>query len=414
MIPLVAEKNGRIYDLPGYEACGQAGDRVELLRREDMIPLPEGSKLFFLPDRHPIVRNSSSGAYETPEDVYAVAAFLPPGYTQFLTAAYKENKKAQLLPLYAYGAVAFYKEGFYVAAAHVDRRKVHDLGQVDRRELDKNIRAFGKTSNRLIKHLMHCAKVSFCPNAVNFFLGRYECPLPTSPRCNANCLGCISFQPKGSCAPTQSRLGFVPTAQEVAEVALRHIRNVRQPIVSFGQGCEGEPLLSFSVIQEAIALIRRETPRGTIHMNTNASLPDKLEALFEAGLDSIRVSLNSVRKACYHQYYKPQGYVFEDVARSIKIAKRRKKFVALNYLTMPGFTDREDEFTALKVFIRRNQPDMIQWRNLNYDPARYFQKMQVVHDSRLLGMGAVFGGLKAEFPALQHGYFNVFQKKTGM
>jgi len=31
--------------------------------------------------------------------------------------------------------------------------------------------------------------------------------------------------------------------QEIAEVALAHIRQVKKSVVSFGQGCEGDPLL---------------------------------------------------------------------------------------------------------------------------------------------------------------------------
>jgi pyruvate-formate lyase-activating enzyme len=36
---------------------------------------------------------------------------------------------------------------------------------------------------------------------------------------------------------------------------------------------------------------------------------------------------------------------------------------------MPGFTDREDEFDELVRFIQSTGIDMIQWRNLNYDPS---------------------------------------------
>ena len=42
-------------------------------------------------------------------------------------------------------------------------------------------------------------------------------------------------------------------------------------------------------IEPAIRLIREATAEGTINMNTNASLPDTLKGLLDAGLDSIRV-----------------------------------------------------------------------------------------------------------------------------
>jgi len=53
------------------------------------------------------------------------------------------------------------------------------------------------------------------------------------------------------------------------------------------------------VIEPAIRAIRSITGRGTINLNTNAGMPDRLGRLCEAGLDSIRVSLNSVRRHCY-------------------------------------------------------------------------------------------------------------------
>ena len=41
-------------------------------------------------------------------------------------------------------------------------------------------------------------------------------------------------------------------------------------MVSFGQGCEGEPSLAFEVIAAAIAEMRRQTRRGLININTSA------------------------------------------------------------------------------------------------------------------------------------------------
>lgn len=404
---VVADKAQEIFDLPGFTVCGQSDQRIAALSVEDLIPLPKGSQLFFLPDRHPIAYDTNTQSYEVLKDHNAVAAFIPPGYTQTWTAAYVETPSAKLLPLYSYAPVACYRGAFYVPALKVDVRKVHDISCLDHAALDRGLKAFHGTSNRLIGHLAHCAKTNFCPNAINFFMGRHECPLPTSPHCNARCLGCISFQPKGSCPSTQKRLTFAPTAEEVAEIALAHITTARKPIVSFGQGCEGEPLLAVKVICQAIRLIRSKTARGTIHMNTNASLNGAMEDVCAAGIDSVRVSLNSAQAEFYHRYYAPRGYTFADVCRSIAIARRHKKFVALNYLVMPGFTDRTAEFKALVQLIRTHKVDMIQWRNLNYDPQRYFKRMQVDPREKYLGIQRVIEQLQDKFPRLRHGYFNV-------
>jgi wyosine [tRNA(Phe)-imidazoG37] synthetase (radical SAM superfamily) len=406
-ILLAADTNKNIYDIPGAIACGQAGREVSTLKPQDLIPLPKGSNLYLLPDRRPVAFNASKKTFEPVEDCFAVAAFLPPGYTQLFTTAYRENPGAQLLPLFAYTPVALYKNKFHVPAIQVDKRKNHDITSTDWNAVDRKIASLRTKRNRLIPHLINCAKCHGCPNAINFFLGKLECPLPVSPNCNARCLGCISFQKKGSCPSTQSRLKFRPTPQEIAEIALMHIKTASKPIVSFGQGCEGEPLLEASTIEKAIRLIRRQTKLGTIHMNTNASLTQKLEALFDAGLDSVRVSLNSTQEKFYNNYYAPRKYTFNDVKNSILTAKAHKKFVALNYLTMPGLTDREDEFNGLRALLDKTRPDMIQWRNLNYDPQRYFKKISPRSRSKLLGIRNIILDVKKEYPKLRHGYFNV-------
>src|SRR5206468_362854 len=110
------------------------------------------------------------------------------------------------------------------------------------------------------------------PAARNFFLGRWEAPLPSSPSCNSDCVGCLSFQPPEAGFPsTQNRIQFTPTAEEVAGVACGHLENAPRPVVSFGQGCEGDALMNPGLLVSAITAIRARTKRGTINMNTNGS-----------------------------------------------------------------------------------------------------------------------------------------------
>jgi len=404
---LAARKNKAILEIPGFIACGQSGEEVCFLKMEELIPLPASSKLFFLPNRHPVAFNTKNNSFEELRDLYPVAAFLPPGYTGLYSASYVEEGRAKTLPLFSYTPVACIGAVYYVPAIRVDSRRIHDMEGVKRKKLQNKILNFKNTRNRLIRHLADCALNNCCPNAVNFFLHKYECPLPVSPDCNARCIGCISYQPEGSPPASQSRLEFIPTPGEIAEIALIHIRGLRNPVVSFGQGCEGEPLLQAEIIGKAIRIIRKKTKRGTIHMNTNASLPEQMRFLCREGLDSIRVSLNSTRGEFYQRYYSPRGYNFSDVISSIIIAKEKGKFVSLNYLVMPGFTDREDEFGALRKLIKKSRLDMIQWRNLNYDPRRYFKRLNICSESPLLGIKMLIKNLRQEFPSLRHGYFNL-------
>jgi pyruvate-formate lyase-activating enzyme len=261
--------------------------------------------------------------------------------------------------------------------------------------------------NRLIRHLETCALQYGCPAGKNFFLKRYEAPLPTSRVCNAACLGCISLQADTGLHACQDRIAFTPTAQEIAQVALTHIRQVPKAVMSFGQGCEGEPLTAHTVIIPAVRMIREKTDQGTVNLNTNASLPEHVQSLCDAGLDSMRVSMNSVRKETYTAYFRPKSYTWEDVLKSIDTARAHSRFVSINYLNCPGFTDSEQEVAALFDFIRTHDINMIQWRNLNYDPRQYVTAMEAAASGGpAMGMAPLIDALKQAFPRLIHGYFN--------
>ncbi|MFC1480333.1 radical SAM protein [Candidatus Omnitrophota bacterium] len=415
---LIADKKGKIYDVPYLEGTGMKAGEYFHLASKDLIRLHPDSELFMLPERKPVgydpergrfVQLDSNPLVTGDEPCYAVSAFLPPGYTATYSASYRERAKARLLPLFSYAAVVFYRDEFYATGIRVDREKRQELKGMDPGVLRKNIKGFRKTfsKNRLVKHLETCALVYGCPAAKNFFLKRYECPLPTAPVCNSRCIGCISHQPGRGCSVTQPRIRFVPSPEEVAEVALFHIRQVANPIVSFGQGCEGEPLMVSKVLEEAVRLIRRSTSKGIINLNTNASKPDVIRRLFDEGMDSIRVSMNSVRKPYYLTYYKPRGYSFSDVLKSIKNAKKAGGFVSINYLVIPGFTDSLDEARALSKFLDKTSVDMIQWRNLNYDPVAYFKKLRTsIKKENMIEIDTLIRTVRREHPHLMHGYFN--------
>lgn len=394
------------------EPVGMKAGLYFRLTASDLIKLPAGSEIFTLPGRSAVYYDAANLKFIEDKGRCAVAAFLSPGYTVTYNSAYKEKNRPKTLPLFSYAACAFHEGEIYAAAVRVDKSLCHDPQFMDMKKVRKNTKVFGRLfpQNKLIKHLADCALCYGCPNAKNFFLNRYEAPLPTSPACNAQCAGCISYQPEKKCPVTQPRIKFIPRPEEIAEIALFHIKKVKEPVVSFGQGCEGEPLLSADIIEKAIRLIRRNTSKGVINMNTNGSSPRAIAKLFDAGLDGIRVSLNSAREKYYTKYYKPKGYDFGDVLRSMGIAGKKRAFVSVNYLTMPGFTDSKDEFSAFRKLIERARIDMIQWRNLNYDPIRYFKELNIWPDaSGMLGVKEITGLLKKEFPELKMGYFNRYE-----
>lgn len=406
------DEKGNIYDDPNFIAAGRSGTDILPLSLDEAIEIPYGSEFFILPQRYPICFDKKLNKIVL-RDRFAVSVFLAPAYTQLYLPAYQREKNAPVLPLFAYTAVGFYKGKFYVPALRIDPDKRQDLKGFDVNKIKEKAKILLKKSpkNRLLKHIIeNCALTYFCPAARNFVLGRFEAPLPTSRFCNSRCLGCISLQDKNSSpiSCTQPRIKFTPTPHEIIEVALMHIERAKNPIVSFGQGCEGEPTLVSEVIEEAIKGIKRITSKGTINLNTNGSLTDRVKRLFHAGLDSIRVSLNSVRKDIYEAYYAPQNYSFEDVKNTIKLAVEMKKWVSLNYFVLPGITDSEEEFEELKNLLRETKVSMIQWRNFNIDPDWYFDFLKLKNIRRGLGIKNIMEELKRELPHLKYGYFNPY------
>ena len=414
---LVANQAGEIFELEGYAAVGMGGPRLEPLSRAQTCRMPHGSELMYLPDRKPVLLNIKTGRLETlsenpyapGESIFPVAAFNSPGYVLTRVSAYRETQTAQTLPLFSYGAVGWHEESFRSAVVLVDPEPRQDLRRMQPKDVRAGVERMRKQlpGNRLRAHLEKCALTYGCPAGKNFFLGRYEAPLPTAKQCNARCLGCLSLQKDSDIPHSQDRIAFTPLPREITAVALAHIRRVPNSVVSFGQGCEGDPLLAADVIEPAIQHIRRQTGEGTINMNTNGSLPGNLRRLFDAGLDSVRISMNSVREKCYDAYFQPQGYSFADVLESIDLALAYEKFVAINYLNCPGFSDTPGEVDALVRFLEKHPIDMIQWRNLNFDPIRYWMKMNAVAThGEPMGMEKLLNRIRKQFPKLKFGYFN--------
>ncbi len=414
---VVSNEQGEIFDLEGYAAVGMAGPDLFPLTREDTCSLPHGSELMRLPDRVPILYDMVSGEFEMidknpfqpDEDLFPVAAFNSPGHVVSSVSAYRERSYAQILPLFSYGAVGWYGDGFRSAAILVDAEPRQDLRLMKQEDVLHGIASMRHKlpGNRLRKHLEKCALEYGCPAGKNFFLGRFEAPLPTAKVCNAACLGCLSQQLDTEIPCSQERIKFTPDPEEIAGVALEHINRVENSVVSFGQGCEGDPLLAAAVIEPAIRMIRAQTDQGTINMNTNGGLPDILQLLLNAGLDSIRISVNSLREDAYQAYFNPKGYVFGDVVRSIDMTLEKGRHVAINYLNMPGFTDTAGELDSLVAFIEAHPINMIQWRNLNFDPIRYWQAMgQDAREEPVVGMQTVIETIQGRFPDVTHGYFN--------
>ncbi|MEI8346632.1 MAG: radical SAM protein [Pseudomonadota bacterium] len=403
---LYCDKKGQVLEDPRYRPSFRQGRQFCSLSKKDLIKLPYGSILFSMPERYPV---TGKFAPLKNENLWAASAFLSSGYLRTYLPGYLAAPHAPILPLWAYCGVAMIDGEFYVPAIRIDKDErsdpaIHENDPQLHREIKKHLRLY--PHNRLVGQLAFCATQYRCLCARNFFLGRYEAPIPTSRPCNARCLGCLSKQKVGSrFESSQDRLPFHPTPEEISEVILHHFSRVKKAVSSFGQGCEGEPLMRGKDLAKAIALVRQQTDQGTINLNTNGSRPEMLKLMIDQGLNSVRISFNSFTKKYFNGYFRPQGYEQKDVLKSVAMALDKGLFVSLNLFFLPGFTDSQEETDSLCRFLEKYPVSMIQTRNLNIDPDFYLEQIDF-KDSTPMGVANLLNRLKKDFSPIKLGYYN--------
>ena len=409
---MYSDGKGTIFEDESLYAIGRSGWDALPIPVEDWIELPDGGSLYELPDRMGIGVDVQTGELRLCEKGWAVAAFIPPAHTGFYIAAFETKSGAPTLPLFCYTAAGWQNGKFYVPATRIEQDIRQECAGFDAHKVQQGVEQLTKAypHNRLVNHLAHnCALTYHCPAARNYFIGRWECPVPASPACNANCVGCISLQPdEETIVSTQDRLSFKPTVEEIVEFTVPHLETAPYPLVSFGQGCEGEPSLQADLLEPTIRSIRERTSSGTININSNAGATGAIRRLVDAGLDGIRVSLFSARPENYCWYHQPSGYDLAAVEHSAAYAAEHGVNVALNLLLYPGFTNHPAETEALYGFLTRTGVRQIQLRNLNLDPEWLTEKLT---SGPLPGITEGLDRLKENFPGLAVG--NYTQPRSG-
>lgn len=402
-----ADQEGNVYDHPAYLALGRSADMITELLEDELIPLPEGATLVSLPDTRAVYLDPDSGEMRPFDSEYtAVGALLPQGYTRLLLPGYIKADKTKSLPLFGYTAVVWKDGGFHVAARLTDDPERWNPRNCDVAELELQVeRLVAKyPENRLYKHLSNCALGYECLTASNTFLQRWEGAVPVSYSCNAGCFGCISEQPDDSGFPApQTRMNFKPTVDEIVEIMLEHLRGP-DSIISFGQGCEGEPSTQAALIIPAMRKVRGITDAGFININTNAGLTDHIRGIVDAGLNLMRVSTISALDDHYNAYYKPRAYTLKNVEKSLRYAADKGVVTSINYLIFPGVTDREEEIEAMIEFARRTDLKLIQMRNLNIDPEAYLNIIPKAQGD-ILGMSQMIDIFREELPGVVIGSY---------
>ncbi len=376
--------------------------------RSELIPLPDGATLAMMPERMAVgLDTRGHRQIISARRGWALAALLPIGYTRVRIPGYDKTPDTEPLPFFGYTAVAGWRGRLYVAAVRTDNPERWLASNYDAGSLEELVRRrlAEEPDNRLLAHHAHCALDYHCPTASNLFFGRWEAACAVSAGCNARCVGCISKQDEDGLVSPQDRLLFTPAEEEIIAAAVAHLETAEDAIYSFGQGCEGEPLLQFRLIERAIRGVRARTSRGTLNINTNASNPHALARLYSAGLDSLRASTISARRDTYDAYYRPIGYTFEHVRKSLLLAREAGVYSSINLLCFPGLIDCEVEIAALVDFLRDTGVRLVQLRNLNIDPEVLWPRVPRPA-GKPLGMRALIETLRREAPEVEIGNFS--------
>jgi pyruvate-formate lyase-activating enzyme len=455
---LVAAPDGRVFEHDRLEMTIENGLDQLRVSKNDVIPIPAGWDLMAMPGTRPVGYDPATGTFETVTTFtdddgksfapWAVAVHPPPGYVrafhpgaEYTDATHPDDKLRKLdeqreekraaaasksrkglalfeggddsarpgLPLWAYTAVGMTSKGPVAALFLADEttRWAPELYyQPDLKEKIAARLALDPT-NQVLNQLAECAGEYLCCCAQNVFYERWEGAVPIAPACTAACLGCLSKEPAWQTPAPQRRLRFSPTSDEIGRMIAHHLERAPEPMMSFGQGCEGEPTMNHDVIVGAIARARAQTQRGIININTNGSRPETVRACAKAGANALRVSLNTFDRDLYEAYYRPADFTFDDVIKSMYVGRDEGMHVSINLLIWPGWSDRMEEIDRISKIVEDGALHMIQLRNLCVDPG-HFRTLLPPREKRgmLLGMKEFVAELNRRHPKLRFGTFN--------
>ena len=395
---LFADRQGNIYDHPSLKMAVRSENYNFVPYETELIDLPESSKLYFMPNTQPVAYNQDLANMETFSGGTGISALLPQGYLRlFLPASKKLGNEP--LPSYAYTAVGWLNGKFAVPAIKIDddsewNPSNYDFTDAFRFKANGLIKKYPE--NRIYKYLSICANENGSLAARNVFMGKGECPIPVSQETELSLCGK---------AEGVKKLNFTPSVKEIVEVALNHHAVSPKSIISFGAFCDGDPLDEAELIAKSVQMIKKKAPELTININSNCTSPEKLKQLLDAGIDSLRVGMNSANHTTYEMFYSPTGYDFGDVLKSIELANKYKIYVTLGLLTIPGMNDREGEVNILMDFLGAYNIDLIQLLDLSADADLLFDKLKFKTEE-ILGIKNMLKLIKRKNKNVRFGCFN--------
>jgi hypothetical protein len=236
---------------------------------------------------------------------------------------------------------------------------------------------------------------------------------PRLPNQNYSAVGCLNQTYFAAALKVDQRLfdnfnilelnPLLESPSEMIEAGLQHLLHAPNALVNLDISEE----VNLDAVSNLIQSIRQQTFRGMIQINASAPDPRSIKKWCEAGLDSIRLTLNSAQGNYYNLFHEPQESRFDDIVESFKIARYFHRRAVLNYEIFPGLTDHPAEIDALIKLVRELKIETIQLHNLKIDPEWYMDELQLLNLTRKqIGIQNWFTHLQKTFPAIQIGYYD--------
>lgn len=394
-----ADRGGRILvaDHPAL-----AFDGVRAVPFTNAIPLPPDAQVIAI-EREALASERSGRPRRLGAGRLTAAAVLRPGFLRTLFPAFiDEPGKPDLLPR-PYAAVAADENGaLWTAAIEVERDPLPAASKAEvAARVAEGLRAH--PGDRLVRQLARCAREYACRGAADAFSGRGECALPLAAPANERPPAPIAARRDGEAEPTENA-AFHPTTEEVAGLATRHFAAGGR-IAGFGRACEGEPLLAAREVEDAIARIRLGTRAGTIHLDTNGSIPGALRRLRSAGLDSICVRVLSARATTYETLHGPDSYRFPDVRATLRLAAELRLAISVLVLVSPGIFDRPEELSeTISLLSELPAGSALLVRDLHADPLRALARLHA-RGVEPVGVATALERIRAEVGHIRVGAF---------
>ncbi|MBI3522254.1 MAG: radical SAM protein [Chloroflexi bacterium] len=384
-----SDRSGRVFVSGDYLAAGYDGaGRVALT---DTIPLPADARLVPFPRD---AEGFDRGGRPRPlgRDRWALAAVLPAGHTRTHHPAYRDDPAASALEPLPYTALAAGPDGgLRVAATMTGRAAAGPVADIDAL-VRAGLRAH--PSNKLVKQLARCARDYGCAGARQAFAGTGCAAITVASPPAERAPDVVAPRWTADELPSETS-AFTPTAREIAELASAHLQ-AGGSCVSFGRACEGEPLASVRVIEDAVRAIRASFATARIHLETSGSAPAALRRLAHSGVSAVTIRLASARSETYELLHGPTAHRWGDVRASLQAASELGLELEIALLVLPGLTDRPSELETLVELLGTLPRATLALRDLAADPLRALALVPT--REKPVGIAGAFARLRADVP----------------